>query len=562
MLHELHIENYAVVARLRVGFDRGLNLLTGETGSGKSIVVDALSLLLGARADAGAVRAGADKARLTGRFELSPSPELDAVLADAEQELEDGELLIERVLQANGKSRAYVNGRPATAALLQELAGFLGDIHGQHEQQSLFSTRAQLEMLDDFAGLTTLKNDVAGAWRAWRELAKKLSELRGAEADRQKMLELYKFQHNELQGAKLQPGEDQELEQERRKLLNVARLQESAATAYDALYDAGASAAAQLKTAAQALDELSRYDQTFQAYRSGLEEARASVEDTALELQRYLDGLEADPGRLDAVEERLALLERLRRKYGRPLDELIEYGKELAAKVEELEDVDGAAGKVEKRRAEAARRYRELAGELSAQRREAGRRLAAMVQSELASLAMERARFAVGFEGGESEEFWTADGYDRIRFELSANPGQPLRPLAQIASGGELSRVTLALKSGVLAQGSATAAIPRTLVFDEVDTGVGGRVAEAIGRRLRRLAAGSQVLCVTHLPQIAGFADAHYFVEKAESEQQTFATLVRLSESERVRELARMLSGAEVTAAALENAQQLIIRKP
>ncbi|MBI1355797.1 MAG: DNA repair protein RecN [Acidobacteria bacterium] len=562
MLHELHIENYAVVARLRVGFDRGLNLLTGETGSGKSIVVDALSLLLGARADAGTVRAGADKARLTGRFELSPSPELVAVLAEAEQELEDGELLIERVLQANGKSRAYVNGRPATAALLKDLSDFLGDIHGQHEQQSLFSTRSQLEMLDSFAGVVALKGEVAAAWRQWRELAKKLAELRGAEKDRLKMLELYKFQLTEIQGAKLQPGEDEQLEQERRKLVNVARLQESAATAYDALYDAGASAAAQLKTAVRALEELGRYDESFNAYRAGLEEARAAVEDAAFELQSYLDGLEADPGRLDAVEERLALLERLRRKYSKSLDELIAYGAELADKVEELEDVDHAAGKIEKRRAEAAQRYRELAAQLSARRGEAGTRLAEMVQSELGSLAMERARFGVGFEGGEAEEHWTAEGYDRIRFEFSANAGQPLRPLAQVASGGELSRVTLALKSGLLAQAPSAAAVPRTLVFDEVDTGVGGRVAEAIGRRLKRLSGASQVLCVTHLPQIAGFADAHYFVEKVESDQQTFAKLVRLGESERVQELARMLSGAEVTAAALENAQQLIVRKP
>ena len=560
MLHELHIQNYAVVAELRVGFERGLNLLTGETGSGKSIVVDALSLLLGARADAGAIRAGADKARLVGRFEPTPSAELAQLLADADQDLDDGELIVERVLQTNGKSRAYVNGRPAPASLLKDLAPFLGDIHGQHDQQKLFSVHDQLEMLDAYAGVAEQRAQVGAVWKEWRELAKKLTELRGAERDRLKMLDLYRFQLKEIEGAQLRPDEDEELEQERHKLRNVSKLQESATLAYNALYDSGSSAAVQLKTAVKALEELSSFDTIFEAQLKGLKEAKAGVEDAAFELQSYLDGLEADPGRLDAVEGRLATIERLRRKYGKTLAEVIAYGQEIAAKAADLDDVDQAAEKIEKRRAEAGRRYRELAQAVSAKRRKAAKSLAEMVQRELAKLAMERARFEVAFEGGEDEEHWTAQGYDRIRFEFSANAGQPLRPLAQAASGGELSRVTLALKSGLLSEGGGAQEIPRTLVFDEVDTGVGGRVAEAIGRRLKRLAAGSQVLCVTHLPQIAGFADAHYFVEKIESKRNTYASLVRLDETERVRELARMLSGAEVTAAALENARQLIVR--
>jgi len=560
MLHELHIENYAVVANLRVGFERGLNLLTGETGSGKSIVVDALSLLLGARADAGAIRAGADKARLSGRFELTASPALVELLRQADQELEDGELIVERVLQSNGKSRAYVNGRPAPAALLKDLSEYLGDIHGQHDQQQLFSTAQQLEMLDAYAGVAPLKAAVDEAWREWKQLTKKLAELRSADQDRLRLLDLYRFQLNEIEAARLRPEEDEQLEQERRKLLNVAKLQESAAAAYDALYDSASSAAAQLKVGVRALEELIRFDSAFEAQLSGLREAKASIEDAAFELQSYLDGLEADPGRLDAVESRLASIEKLRRKYGKTLAEVIAYGQEVADKVAELDDADGAAARVEKARAAVASLYRESAAELSAKRRKAAKRLAELVQGELASLAMERARFGVSFEGGEAEEHWTAQGYDRIRFEFSANAGQPLRPLAQVASGGELSRVTLAIKSGLLAAGGNDSAVPRTLVFDEVDTGVGGRVAEAIGRRLKKLAAGSQVLCVTHLPQIAGFADAHYFVEKLESKRNTYASLIRLGEEERVRELARMLSGSEVTAAALENAQQLIVR--
>jgi DNA repair protein RecN (Recombination protein N) len=285
------------------------------------------------------------------------------------------------------------------------------------------------------------------------------------------------------------------------------------------------------------------------------------VEDAGFELQRYLDGLEADPDRLDQVEERLAAIEKLKRKYGKTLAEVLAYGDEVRKKVAELDNAEESAAKVEKRRAEAAAKYRAAAQALSAKRAAAAKKLSRGVEKELAALAMENAKFQTVLEGGPEEENWAAEGYDRVRFDFSANPGQPPRPLAQVASGGELSRVALALKTCLLAEAGKTPKRDkgrRTLVFDEIDTGVGGRVAEAIGQRLQGLAAGSQVLCVTHLPQIAGFADAHYSVAKAEKNGQTYASLTELEPNARVEELARMLSGAKVTPAALENAKQLL----
>jgi DNA repair protein RecN (Recombination protein N) len=564
MLHELDIENYAVVAKLRVGFHPGLNLLTGETGSGKSILVDALSLLFGARADADAVRAGADRARISGVFEAPASTSLRAALDEAGIEIEDGELILERQVLASGKSRAYVNGRPATIALLRELAEELGDIHGQHEQQNLFAAVHQLEMLDAFSRNGDLLEETAKHYRNWRACERELAELRGNEQERLRLLDLYRFQDKEISGAGLHPEEDARLEQERHKLRNVARLQESAAKASEALSEGASSAAAQLKIALRAMEDLARFEPGFEPWPAQLESARAAVEDAGFELQRYLDGLEADPGRLDKVEGRLAAIEKLKRKYGKTLAEVIAYGEEIHTKVSGLDNAEESAAKVEKRRAEAASRYTAAANELSSRRKTVAKKLQKGVEKELGALAMDKARFEIALEGGAGEEHWTADGYDRVRFDFSANPGQPPRPLAQVASGGELSRVALAIKTCLLAESGKTSkrsAAPRTLVFDEIDTGVGGRVAEAIGQRLQRLAEGSQVLCVTHLPQIAAFADAHYSVAKLERNGETFASLTELGANDRVEELARMLSGAKVTPAALENAKQLLKAK-
>ena len=566
MLHELNIENYAVVEKLRVRFHGGLNLLTGETGSGKSILVDALSLLLGARATGDVIRPNSGRARVSGVFEVEETPPLRSLLEASSLEMEQHELIIERELLDNGKSRAYVNGRLVTLSLLRELAPELADIHGQHEQQSLFSVRAQLEMLDAFAGTAELAARVEVIFRQWRECERRINELRGDEQERQRLLDLYRFQHQEIEQAGLTAGEEERLDQARRALGNLERVQQTGTQAYDQLYDDSSSVSAQLASARRGLEELAQYDAKFGTLAEALESARASVEDAAFEIRSYLDGLEADPERLNQIESRLALIEKLRRKYGRTVEEVLAYGQQAGKRLEELESSDLTLAKVEREQQQLGGEFLELAQQLSGKRRKAAATLEKQIEKELASLAMERARFRVAFEPADPlPAGWSIHGIDQVVFMVSANPGQPPRPLAQVASGGELSRITLALKASLVpsepkggTKRPRSPRAPRTLVFDEIDTGVGGRVAEAIGRRLKKLAAGHQVLCVTHLSQIAGFADAHYFVDKSERNGLTFASIAELSDEERVQELARMLSGEHVTGAALEHARQLL----
>ena len=561
MLQEIRLEHYAVVDKLSVRFRNGLNLLTGETGSGKSIVVDALSLLLGARASVDVIRAGSRRARITGVFEVEETPELRRLLDSSGLDLEENELVVERELLDSGKSRAYVNGRFVPLSLLRELAGGLADIHGQHEQQDLFHARTQLAMLDAFADQIGLVSQVAAAYRQWKDSTKRLDELRGDEKERLRLLDLYRFQQQEIEQAKLEPGEDDELQRQSRLLAHAEQVKEAATRGYDLLYESPASAATQLQAARRALEELAAFDPSLHPLSETLENARAQVEDAALELSRYRESLEFDPRRQAEVEDRLAAIEKLKRKYGSTVEEVLAYGEEVGKQLEQIESLETTIAEVEKRQREAAEQYTAQARKLSAGRREAAGRLGTQVKAELASLAMEAAEFQVAFdEVKDGTAGWSAAGIDRIRFLASANPGQPPRPVAQAASGGELSRIALALKTCLTAapRTQAENTPPRTLVFDEIDSGVGGRVAEALGRRLKQLARHHQVLCVTHLPQIAGFADAHYFVEKRQRQGSTFASVVELSKKERAEELARMLSGAKVTTAALRHARQIL----
>ncbi|MBI3697962.1 MAG: DNA repair protein RecN [Acidobacteria bacterium] len=546
MLLQLEIENYAVIEKLRLGFHPGLNLLTGETGSGKSILVDAFSLLLGARATPELVRAGAERARVAGVFELAAPP--------AGVELEQGELLIEREILANGKSRLYLNGRLATLAALRELAPGLGDIHGQHEQQDLFSASTQLDMLDQFWSTGELRERLAAVYGQWTEAGRRLEVLRSSEQEKLRLLDLWKFQHQEISQARIKPGEDTALEEEKRVLANLARIQQAGGAAYEALYESSGSAAAQVKAAERAIEELSRFDTALTGLAQSIHGARINLEEAAFEIRKYLDRLEANPDRLGEVEDRLALLEKLKRKYGPGLERVQAFGEQVASQLAELESSEDSIRRLEAEQWRFAAEYGRLAAELSAKRREGAERLKKPVEKELAALAMERTRFEVAFEQDSS---WTARGTDRVRFLVSPNPGEPLRPLELVASGGELSRITLAIKT-CLAGPGANSRHPRTLVFDEIDAGIGGRAAEAVGRRLLRLSRSYQVLCVTHLPQIAGFADYHYVVDKQVKAGRTLTSVTELDADQRVQEMARMLSGAQVTSDALRHARQLL----
>ncbi len=553
MLLELAVENYAVVDKLRVPFYAGLNLLTGETGSGKSILVGALELLFGGRASTDVIRSGEQKARVSGRFEISGNRELEALLRDAGLESEDGELLIEREILATGKSRNFVGSRPATAALLRDVAPHLGDIHGQHDQQRLFQAETQRDMLDDFAQASVLREAVREAYRKFRGVERELADLQGNEQDKLRQLDIWQFQQKEIRSAELKPAEDVALEEEKRVQQNVGRLLENAGAAYTAIYEAPESAYAELKTAMKKLEDLTRIDGALGDIRATLEPAVIAVQEASYALRDYVDKLEADPARLEEVETRLALMERLKRKYGGSLDAILEFADDLDRKISGIENADVRMAELRAQREVTAKAYEEFSEQLTDARKEAAAKLSRAVEKELEALAMERTVFRIEVAPGE----WSESGADTVRFLVSPNRGEEVKPMEKIASGGEISRIALALKSCLMASQHA-GATQRTLVFDEVDTGIGGSAAEGVARRLKRLSSTSQVLCVTHLAQVASFADHHFLVEKAEVKGRTTTRVVELDRVERRNEVARMISGHRLTPEALKHADQLI----
>jgi DNA repair protein RecN (Recombination protein N) len=551
-LLEIIVENYAVVERVRVRFHPGLNLLTGETGSGKSIVVDALGLVLGGRASADMVRSDTERARVAAIFEAPRDPALLHLLEQAGVPVEDGELLIEREVLAGGKSRAFLGNRPVTMALLREIAPFLGDIHGQHEQQQLFSSEAQLQSLDDFAGLDRQREEVGGLFGQWKRIQSELEELNRSEQEKLRMADLWSFQRKEIEAATLTPGEDVQLEQERVVLRNVAKLQENANAAYAALYEEQESVSTQLRTALKKVEELARIDSRFERVVETLKSSAIGVDEASDAIRDYLDKLEADPKRQDEIESRLASIERLRRKYGSSLDDVLAFLEDVRTKMEAVETAGEHKAKLERELTQASASYGERAAALTTARKAAADKLAKKVETELDSLALESAVFRIEVR----EANWSENGANRVEFLISANAGEEPRALDKVASGGELSRIALALKTSLGHAGGN--GVQRTLVFDEIDTGIGGGVAEAVGRRLKKLSASSQVLCVTHLAQVAGFADHHYSVEKREVKGRTVAEIEELTGEARTREIGRMLSGQTVTPEALKHAEQLI----
>jgi DNA repair protein RecN (Recombination protein N) len=553
MLLELIVENYAVVEQARIRFQDGLNVLTGETGSGKSIVVDSLNLLLGARASTEMIRSGEAKARVSGIFELDCTPDVRRMFADAGIEYQgDEELIVEREITANGKSRAFVANRPVTTAFLRQLAPALGDIHGQNEQQLLFTTPAQRQLLDEYVGAEELRSRLGTVFADWRSAGEKLKELSQNEQEKLRLLDLWTFQRKEIEAVQPRCGEDAELEAQRRVLQNVSRLQESASAAFNLLYEAPDSATTQLRQALKRVEELIRIDQSVSETSASLKQAAVIVDEAAYALRDYLGKLEGDPGRLDEIEARLAALDRLKRKYGGSTEEVLAFLEDVRRRAEEIENASEHRAAAEKQQAQLASQYEHLAEELSQARTVAAERLSKHVERELKSLAMSGTQFRVSVRRGG----WTVSGVDEIVFLVSPNPGEELKPLEKIASGGELSRMALALKTAI-GDADQHAGVP-TLVFDEVDAGVGGAAAAAVGRRLKALSRRNQVICVTHLAQIAGFADHHYAVSKREKKGRVTTAIEELAREDRAREIGRMLSGEHITAEALKQAEQLL----
>jgi len=537
-----------VVDRLRVRFHAGLNLLTGETGSGKSIVVDALGLLLGGRASADMIRSGTERARVSGVFEIGSGAK--KVLEQAGFDGEDAELLLDREIQANGKGRAYVNNRPASVALLKDLAAHLGDIHGQHDQQRLFDNAAQIAMLDAFAESGAQRATVREIYLSWKGVADQIRELEDADQEKLRLLDLWQFQRNEIEAAELRAGEDVELEAERRVQQNAGRLLDAAAVSFEALYESPESALSLVRSVAKRLDELGKIDEQMAGMRQTLEPALIAIQDVSYSLRDYLGRVEANPGRLEEIETRLEAIDKLKRKYGKSVEDILAFGQDVGRRIAEVEN---AGERLEQLRCELkklAAQYEETAGELSSRRQAAALDLAKRVEKELKPLAMERTVFRVQVDSAN----WSENGSDRVQFLVSANAGEEPKPLDRVASGGELSRIALALKTCLV--GGANA-VPRTLVFDEIDTGIGGRAAEGVARRLRALALENQVLCVTHLAQIACFADHHYRVGKFERAGRTVAEIEELDAAASTEEIGRMLSGQKLTPEALRHAAEL-----
>jgi DNA repair protein RecN (Recombination protein N) len=584
MLQEIHIQNYAVIESLTLEFHPGFNVLTGETGSGKSILVDALDLALGGRASPDVIRAGADRATVTAVFRTDKAnadgggstrkgerggqaPWLDWLDRHGIGGEAGSEIILRREVQSTGRSRLLVNDEPVTVAAVRELAPLLVEVHGQGEHAALIEREAQLDLLDSFACTEHRLAEVRCLFAARRELEREWSDLSQNEQERLRALDLLRFQVDELTKARLEPGEDERLESERAVLRNIEKVRAAAAGAYAALHEDEGSALERLAAVDRALDELGRYDHALDAYREPAAAARSALDDLARALGDYLSRLEADPGRLEEIEDRLALIERLKRKYGGTMNEVRAFAERASQNLARLEHADERREQLESYLASANAAYRKGAETLSHDRRTAAGKLAAEICSELAQLGMEKARFEIQFDDLTAASQSASDGsgaaggpkgIDRITFIVSPNPGEDLAPLDRVASGGEISRLMLALKT-VIASNTRHRSAVRTLVFDEVDAGIGGRVADSVGERLKRLARENQVLSVTHLPQIACFADHHYLVEKAERAGRTFAGVQYLATAqERAAELARMLSGRRITDAVLEHASAML----
>jgi len=553
VLRELRVENYAVIDNVAIEFAPGLNLLTGETGAGKSILIDALALLLGEKSSSEMVRHGAEKAVVSAVFEAESAAVkvLDANGIDADE----GEIILRREIAAGGKNRVFVNNQPATVAVLKLLAPLLAAVHAQMESLLAFDSEARLELLDSFAGVET--DAVEQTYARWRGLRERIAELERDEQDRLRLVDLWSFQKKEIEQAKLTSGEDEQLEAEKRVLANSEKIYAAAMGAYETLYEGNAAAATSLRTAARHLEELSRYDAKFQDSLAAVESARLAVEDVGLAMRDYGERVEASPERLEKVEDRLALLDRMKRKYGATLADVIAYGEEVACKLSEVENRDEILKQLRQDLASAGAAYLEAARAISRKRYQAARKLEKLVEAELEDLAM-KGRFKAEVSGSDEPENWSAAGFDRVAYLIATNPGEPLRPAEQIASGGELSRVMLALKVSIESGASTRKKRERTLVFDEIDTGIGGSAAEAVGKKLRALARTHQVVCITHLPQIAAFADHHYLIEKRETGGRSRTLVRRLEDHERREEIARMLSGARLTEISRKHADAML----
>ncbi len=562
MLVELSVRDFAIVRQADLTFGEGFTTLTGETGAGKSILVDAIDLALGARPGEEAIRAGQEKADITLRFDLTRAPAARRWLADNDFD-DEGELIVRRVVSRNGRNKAYLNGAPVTVAQVRGVGELLVDLHGQHESQSLFDPTRHVPFLDTFLGLDPDVAAYAARYEAWREALRRLERLHANRGETERRLDMLKFQVEEIDGAGLTPGEEEELTRERGVLANAEKILGWGQEALNALDETDEAATARIGAALGLIEKMADIDATLIPLKENIAGALIAMEEGANDLRAYGQGVEADPDRLSVVDDRLDLIRGLKRKYGESIEEVLAFGAKAAAELAAIAFDQGSIEKLEKEVTSLGQEVAKAALQLDVKRQKGANKFVKEVRLHLADLSMEKAELSVSFtypeephspcvrESVPTRLTPTGIGVGEILF--TANPGEPARPLAKIASGGEISRVMLAVKSALA--GSQPAPV---MIFDEVDAGVGGVTGDRLGEKMRALAKRSQVFCVTHLAQVARSGDTHLKVEKSSDEKATTVTVVELDRSGRIAELARMAAGEKATGAALKWAEEAL----
>jgi len=554
MLSELRIVNFALIELLTLRFQSGFTVLTGETGAGKSLLIDAIALLVGGRASTDQIRTGEDEAQLEASFHLPDTHPLLQQLRSLDLiGPHESELILRRVLSRSGRHRVYLNGGLCPLRVLEELGGTLVDIHGQHEQQSLLATAKQLDALDAFGRLHELRERYEQTYQGWKDLLAQLEALQHEGVDRARLEDMLRFQSQEIEQAGLLPDEEERVRHERQRLVHAHRLRELAHEAYVELQEDEQAVLTRLGRIERTLAELAQTDPAMGDCEQAAKDSAIQLKELAGRLRDYAERLEADPDRLAVVEDRLDLIQQLKKKYGGSVEAVLATGRRVQEELQLLDNREERTAELTVQLDESARRLRTLAQQLSKKRIDAAKRMTTLVGAELVALKMEQAIFQVTVSSDESDEGLGPAGRDRAEFLLSSNTGEPPRPLGRVASGGELSRIMLALKT-VLAEMDQ---VP-VLVFDEIDTGVGGAVAAAMGTRLRKLGSFHQVFCITHLPQVAAQAEHHLLVEKGLESQRTSTSVRSLKGIGREEEIARMLGGLTITKKVRETAAELI----
>lgn len=565
MLTELSIRNFAIIDDLRINFSDRLTILSGETGAGKSIIVNAVNLLLGSRVNAKLIRTGAETAELEALFEVNPESEAAKIIREQGLDLSNG-LIIRRIISNTDRHKIYINGRLSTMQVLSEIAENLASISGQHEHQGLLKDCLHLYILDRFAGLIPKRQKVQEIYLRILPLIKRLKNLQSQQKNQLQNVELLKFQKKEIMDAAIQPGEDAALEKELLRLKNAELLKKTVLESYESLYGMQGAVVESLIEISKDLQKISEIDPHLASKAKGLNDAAFQIEDISQELRSYLENIDMDENRMEQIEGRLETIRKLKRKYGGSIESALSSFQSIEKELADIENISENIEQVKEELDDLNKRIISEALLLSEERKQAAKKLSKKVESELADLKMSGTRFVVEITQANDEKSLfpylcindavvSESGLDRVEFMISPNVGETLKPMAGIASGGELSRVVLALKA-ILAQNDSV----ETIVFDEVDAGIGGDVAEMVGKKLLNLARCHQVICITHLPQIAKFGDHHFRITKKVQNGRTFTTIEPVSENDRVYELARMLGGVEITRATLEHASEMLKR--